>query len=426
MADLSDDELQKLHESEGLKEEPTSSELEISQTASLEKLNKLAAIATPKAAYEEMPGVLANVLDDLKDDFEKIKELGEEAKDLVEAGNDILDGLKKAKEKFEEKNGGGATTSEPQGGTGTDLTTGEDEDDDDDSASDGNPPTLFGEEIFNEDELLYSIWIDRVMAFEVDGAGDDEVYWTAETKVYLTNPNAVITNTVVSDVYSMDEREELRTLPPFPESDRRALPLSEDDWEVIDSIDSKDARLALQVDGANGGIALSRLAKVELKFYLYETDHMEELISAVAALGAAATAVLGIVSGGTLNITDGSMEELTDGIEEALKRLNKLVSKDRKLIRDERTFLPQHFETAFLTGQVIPVSNGTEEAALGLPIQRMAGAETEEGKNLYHVDLVDRSLSKHQSELKDPEFYEDEYDSYYEVRLRFQRPATAA
>lgn len=385
---------------------------------SAESLAFLAGIAdtlsTP-AAFSILPSALDDLVGDLAEDLEKIKDLGEEGRDLLRTGNDILREVKKAakalrdreRPAFDPRSGGGGVV---RGATPPpEQIDGEIDED--------TYRQLFGAALAAEP--AYTAWLDRLMAFEVDGAGDDNVFWTVEARTFLRNPDKVIRTSFISNVYNIDEREEYRLKPNRPIADRRARPLAEADWDIRGFLEKKDACLALRVNGDVRGIPLSKLDKVEVDIYLYESDSVNALIRAVAALGAAAIAAFGIIQG-RFSAPPGSTQETSDALERALTRLNELINSDDKVFEDSFTFRPAQFEAAFRNGQTFAVRQRQTTAAMGLPFQRTGGGKRENGRVLDTED-ADAFFADNDGRLRDPDFYEDEFASYYELRVRFER-----
>lgn len=385
---------------------------------SVESLAFLAGLGdtlTTPAAFAILPSALEDVVDDLAEDLEKLKDLGEEGRDLLRTGNDILRELKKAKKALTDRDrpaldpraAGGSVV---RGGTpAAEQINGEIDED--------LYRQLFGDALAAEP--VYTVWLDRLMAFEVDGAGDDNVFWTVEARSFLRRPDKVVRTSFISNVYNINERQEYRLKPNRPIAERRAKPLADADWAIRGFLEKRDASLALRVNGDVRGIPLSRLDKVEVDIYLYESDSVNALIRAVAALGAAAIAALGIIKG-KFSAPAGSTQETSDALERALTRLNELINSDDKVFEDSFTFRPSHFETAFRTGQTFAVRQRQSTAATGLAFQRAGGGRRENGQVLDTED-ADVFFADNDGRLRDPDFYEDEFDSYYELRLRFER-----
>lgn len=355
-------------------------------------------------------------LDDLIEELEKIKDLVEEGKDITEAGKDILDNLKKAKEIIEgQKKKGNAT--QPRDDKGGVSSGDQDSEEIKTNIEEDEYYDLYEEALSTEP--LYSVWLDRLMAFEVDGAGDDNVFWTSQITVYLNNPRRIIRSSFISKVYDIDEREEYRLKPKDPISGKRSKPLPDKDWDIRGFIDKSDASFALRVNGLSRGIPLSKLDKIEIDVYLYESDSVNQLIEAVAAIGAAAIAALGIIKG-KFTAPKGSTQEASDALERGLKKLNKLINSDDLILSDSFIFKKEHFEEAFKKGQIFPVKRGA--AAIGLPFQRVAEAELETD-DVMDTESLDSYLKDNmpsdKKKLRD--FLEDKFESYYELRLRFEK-----
>jgi len=376
----------------------------------------LAALNGPTVAF--LPNDQLDRLSAVADDADRVGDAAKEAKDAFDAFRRLVKELRDAAKAFEKAGkrppigaGGGASGL---GGPQTNETV--------PSAFNGELiedeyGRIFGEALLTE--KLYTVWMDRWMAFEVDGLGDDSTFGTFETTVSLTNPDMLVRTSFITSIYNIDERQEYRLKPSLPVDGRRALPLDDNEWKIRGFLEERDTALALRVGGLVRGFPLSRLKDVVIRYYLYESDRVQELIDAVAALGAGAIAALSVIKGG-FAVPAGGTAQLTDGIANALAKLNTLINKDEKLLYGSFTFRPSHFREAFRSGQIFEVRDHASTAACGLGFQRDGGGEREDGKP---VDLVaaDAFFDTRQDDLKDPDFYEDEFESYYELRLRFER-----
>lgn len=364
--------------------------------------------STPKNLF------LASFMDDIEElgeDLGKIGDAVDEVKDLVKTGKGIIKELKEAKDLLSE--GGKSSTG---AGVGT-QTNPETPQEFNGELQEDEYARIFGEVI--DSEPLYTAWIDRLMAFEVDGAGDDNVYMTVQSQVFLKNPDYTVSTSFVTNVYDIDELEEWRLKPKRPTDGKRARPLDPDDWKIRGFLEEKDAALALRVKGAVRGIPLSRLRRVSVTIYVYESDSVKELMAAVAAVGAAAVAALAIIKG-KFKAPAGSTLEVTNAIERALNRLNDLINSDDKILYDQITFSPDQFRDAFQNGQTFTVRQRNATAACGMPYQRIVGGLTEDDE-VVDTEEADAILDENKSKLKNEDFWEDTFDSYYEVRMRFER-----
>jgi len=388
---------------------------------SVESLRFLAslggALTTPQT-FAAMPLAISGVVDKLSSDLDKLKQMGEEGKKIAETVKDAIDAFKKAGKLGAEATGTQTPAELPKsGGTavvgGSPMITQVDG-----IISDDQYGAFFGEALDNEP--LFSVWVDRILAYEVDGVGDDDLFWTAQTTTFLQNPRKIIRSNLVSSIYQLDERQESRLPPLAPNSGKRKFPLSKNDWKLRRFIDEKDAFLALRVEGDKRGIPLTRLAKIDIEFRVYESDAVDEFNDSVASLASATVATFRFIEGSFAAPT-GSLDTLTDAVRTALKNLNTLINSEDLVFGSSFRFTAGDFMQAFSTGQKFAVANRKGLAAVGLPSQRIIGGYLDDEKTPVDQGSADGFLKIGLGLSDIPEFLEDTFERLIEVQLRFEK-----
>ncbi|MBI4265392.1 MAG: hypothetical protein HY657_13540 [Acidobacteria bacterium] len=293
----------------------------------------------------------------LSKDIEGLEDLIDAARDVggaVRGGTEFIKELRELIRRWREKNQGnpGAAT---------------------DAESEEQVPYIVPDEftdLYGEstDELEYSVWLDRVGAFEVDGAGADNVYWVAQSFVHMREPNRVVVSATISQEYDLDEFEEAR-LPPLPDRPGRGRLVDNTDWKVVEAIRDRDAILAIRQGNRTQWFPLSRLRHIELFVDVYESDHSELAEDAIAAIISAVVAALAFFKG-KVTPSVGSTAALTSANQEALRRLFRLINSDDLLLAGVFNLTQADFEDAFDNGTVFPVRDHRSDAAANREHQR--------------------------------------------------------
>lgn len=351
-------------------------------------------------------------IENLKDLGDALKGIGSGLKDVVGGAKSILDIGKDARKAY--KKWGRENRGKPGDATG------EEPGDQDDKVPYILPDEfadLFGEML--PDEPLYSVWLDQVGALEVDGAGDDNIFWVAQSFVHLKDPNKIVVSASISQEYDLDEFNEARLSPLANVLPGRGPMVDHPDWTVVHRIRDRDAILAIRQGNRTQSFPLSHLKHIELFIDVYDNDKSKLAEAAIAAIITAVLAAMAFYSG-KVTPSIGSTVELTRANQDAIEKLFALINSEDLLLEGVFMIYPADFEEAFANGTKFSVIEHRSEAAAGRPSQRQVQAWRENGSVLDTV-TADAFNSQNQARLNTEEYWENEFESYYEIRLRYER-----
>lgn len=355
---------------------------------------------------------------ELPREIEDVEDLIDAAKDVggaLKGGADFVKELRKFIKEWKRRNRGS-----PGAATGTG-------DEDDPRAAPEEVPFLVPDEFADlygeviDGQMVYSVWLDRVGAIEVDGAGADDVFWVAQSFVHMKQPNRVVVSATLSQEYDLDEFQEARLSPLADVAPGRMRLVAHDDWTVRHAIRDRDAILAIRRGNRTEWIPITKLRHIELFVDLYDSDESELAEDAIAAIITAVIAALAFFKG-KVTPSIGSTADLTRANKDALDKLFALINSDELLLEGVFHITPADFEDAFANGTRFAAPDHGAEAAAGRPGQRRVRAYGEDDR-VFDTPGADAYNAQNQGELPTRAYWEDKFDSYYEIRLRFERRA---